>query len=73
MICICIYIFVIQHTELWRRYTLVYVGGGGGGGGGGVEDRIKSLSVFKLLAIKRYSKPDSLLITIYSWIGYPLL
>ena len=26
--------------------------GGGGGGGGGVEDRIKSLSVFELLAIK---------------------
>ena len=44
-----------------------------GGGGGEVEDRIKSLSVFKLLAIKRSRKLDSLLITIYSWIGYPLL
>ena len=43
------------------------------GGGGDVEDRIKSLSVFKLLAIKRYRKPDSLLIRIYSWIGYPSL
>ena len=64
------YIIVVQHTELWRRYTLVYVGGGGGGE---VEDRIKSLSVFKLLAIKRSRKLDSLLITIYSWIGYPLL